>query len=254
MSRSIRQVSELLLLAVVASFATEALAQKQKPAPQPVRPASSGGGKSWSIVSSQPTYGGGGYGYGGWGGGWGGGGGTVAGNYYSGMANAVRAQGDYNLETSQAYINMEEAKRREIENRKQWTDAYFEMRRANSDYRAAERGPKGTPEDWVRFAKEAAPNRLSPGEIDYVTGRIAWPRLLQADEFKGGRKALDALFADRADKGGSIGPDGYQKIRDSANAMTTYLKKNIKRYPPHEYLDAKKFLESLAFEARFTTG
>lgn len=255
MNLYLRRVSELLLLVAAVSLATRAEAlQKQRPAPQPVRPASSGGGKSWSIVTTQPTYGGGGYGYGGWGGGWGGGGGTVAGNYYNGVANAVRAQGDYNLSTSQAYVNMEEAKRREIENRKAWTDAYFEMRRANSDYRAAERGPRGTPEDWVRFAKEAAPNRMSPGELDYVTGRIAWPRLLQSDEFKDGRESLDALFADRADRGGSIGPEGYQKIRNETAAMTAYLKKNIKRFPPNEYLDAKKFLESLAFEARFTTG
>ena len=98
----------------------------------------------------------------------------------NGMANVVRAQGDYNLNTSAAYVNLEEAERRDIENRQAWTQAYFEMRRTNAAYRDAERGPKGTPEDWVRFAKEAAPSRLSPGEIDNISGQIAWPRLLQA--------------------------------------------------------------------------
>lgn len=250
------RVSELLLVIGIVAVAADSFAQnaQKQPARQPVRPASSGGGKSWSTINSQPQYGGGGGYGGGWGGGWGGGGGTVAGNYMQGMASTVRAAGDYNLETSQAWVNAEEAKRREIENRKEWTDAYFEMRRANADYRAAERGPKGTPEDWVRYAREAAPARLSPGELDYVTGQIVWPRLLMADEFKDGREQLDRLYATRADKGGNIGPNGYQKIQDETDMMTAYLKKNIKRFPPNEYLEAKKFLESLAYEARFATG
>jgi hypothetical protein len=267
MKRSWRRVSELLLLAVAVSLATDGFAQAPAPRgagrPQnqgqagqgqrPVRPASDGGGRSWSTIDTQPTYAEGGGGFG-WGGGWGMGGGTVAGNYLQGMASTVRAAGDYNLSTSQAWVNAEEAKRRDIENRKAWTDAYFEMRRANADYRAAERGPRGTQEDWVRYAKEAAPSRLSPGEIDYVTGKLSWPRLLQLDEFKESRQELDHLFADRAEKGGSIGPYGYQRILDLTNAMTSALKKNIRNYPANEYLDARKFLESVAFEARFTTS
>ncbi len=253
MKRSMCRVSELLLCLAALMIADCAWAQKKSPQQQPVRPARTKPSQEWHTIDTQPSYGGDGGGYG-YGGGWGGGGGTVAGNYYNGGANAVRAQGDYNLSTSQAVVNMEEAKRREIENRKEWTDSYFEMRRANSDYRAAERGPKGTPEDWVRYAKEAAPTRPSPGDIDRVSGQIAWPRLLQADDFKDGRDELERLFADRADKGGSIGPDGYQQIQDEINGMMAYLKKNIKRYPTSEYLSARKFLESLAYEARFTTG
>ena len=252
MKRSMPGMSELLLGLLVLTVVDSLPAQKPQPKAPQVRPARNRPSQPWSTIDTQPSYGGGG-GYD-WGGGWGGGGGTVAGNYYNGVANAVRAQGDYNLSTSQAAVNLEEAKRRDIENRKEWTDSYFEMRRANQDYRAAERGPKGTPEDWVRYAKEAAPSRLSPGEIDQVSGQIAWPRVLQADDFKKGRDELERLFAIRADKGGSIGIDGYQEIQNITDALLAYMKKNIKRYPPNEYLNARKFLEGLAYEARFTTG
>jgi hypothetical protein len=253
MHRTLPRVSELLLCLAVLVIVDSVFAQKKPQQQQQVRPARTRPSEEWHTIDTQPSYGGnGGYGWGG--GAWGGGGGTVAGNYYSGVANAVRAAGDYNLSTSQAYVNMEEAKRRDIENRKEWTDSYFEMRRANADYRAAERGPRGTPEDWVRYAREAAPARLSPGQLDQVTGEIAWPRLLQAAGFKEGREELEHQFAIRADKGGSIGPNGYQQIQEVTNSMIAYLKKNIKSYPTNEYLDAKKFLESLAYEARFTTG
>jgi len=243
-----------LFLALVAAIAVNAGAQNQKPDPLKGAPrAPSSGGQPWSIVTTQPSYPSYG-GYGGWGGGWGGGGGTVAGDYLQGMASAVRAAGDYNLSTSQAYVNLEEAKRRDIVNRQAWTDAYFEMRRTNAAYRQVERGPKGTPDEWVRYAKEAAPARLSPGELDSVSGEINWPRILQRPEFKDGRDELERLYSHRAERGGSIGPGTYTEIQSSIAAMTDFLKSNIKKYPPNEYLDAKKFLESLAYEARFATG
>ncbi|MCH8858930.1 MAG: hypothetical protein IID54_05035, partial [Proteobacteria bacterium] len=118
-------------------------------------------------------YGGGGYGGGGYGyGGWGNGGGTVAGNYLTGLGRAIRAQGQYNLDTSAATINLEEARTRQIDNRKLWTNTYFEMRKVNQASRDAERRPRGTPETRVRLAQEAAPNRFSPGELDPVTGVV----------------------------------------------------------------------------------
>lgn len=252
----IPSVSELLLLALVAVFASEAFAQRgnQQQQQQPIRRASDNPSKEWSTIDTQTSGGGGmgGWGMGGWGMGWGGG--TAASSYMNGAANVVRAQGDYNLTTSQAMVNMGEAQRRNIENRKLWTDSYFEMRRANADYRAAERGPRGTPEDWVRFAREAAPNRPSPGELDYVTGGIAWPRLLRGEEFTQSRDELEKLFSKRASVDGNIGPETYRQIRDTTDAMMAQLKANIKKYRAHEYIDARKFIESLAFEARFASG
>ena len=59
---------------------------------------------------------------------------TAAEGALTGMANAISAQGQYNLSTSEAAINMEEAQRRDIENRGKWTDTYFEMRRVNKAY------------------------------------------------------------------------------------------------------------------------
>ena len=129
-------MSELLPVALVALAASGVFAQgaNRQQDQQPIRRASANPSQPWSTIDTQAG-GGGGYGGGGWGGGWGmgWGGGTAAGNYMNGAANVVRAQGDYNLTTSQAAVNMGEAQRRNIENRKLWTDSYFEMRRANAD-------------------------------------------------------------------------------------------------------------------------
>lgn len=117
------------------------------------------GGYAPGAVAVAPYYGGGGYGYGGYNN-WGAGS-TPAGSYLTGAANAIRAEGQYNLMSSAATINLEEAAKREIENRKRWTDAYFEMRRVNDAYNHPKRPPT-PPETWVRLAHEAAPARLPP--------------------------------------------------------------------------------------------
>src|SRR5262245_32416903 len=65
--------------------------------------------------STMPYYGG----YGGWG--FNNGiGSTAAGSYLGGLASAIRAEGQYNLMSSAAAINLEEAAKRDIENRQRW--------------------------------------------------------------------------------------------------------------------------------------
>lgn len=209
---------------------------------------------------SPPYYpGGGGYyggGGGGWGWGWGGGvGSTPAGSYLTGLGNAIRAQGQFNLDTSAAAINLEEAQKRAIENRKLWTNTYFEMRRINQEYRNARRPRPESPSTWVRRAQEAAPDRLSASELDPVTGRIAWPRVLVGNEYQGDRERLDRLFTDRALAHGAIGVETHAEIRIAIDETLARLRARIREYGTDEYLAARRFLTSLRHEATFpTTG
>src|SRR5262245_36253569 len=59
-------------------------------------------------------------------GGYGYGGGTAAGNYMYGMSNVIRAEGQYNLLTSMAGVNNEEARSRYLDNRKKWQENYLQ--------------------------------------------------------------------------------------------------------------------------------
>ena len=187
---------------------------------------------------------GGGY----YGGGYGGGGGTVAGNAAQGMASVVQAQGNYNLLTSQASINMKESDRLQMENDLQWTDTYFEMRQLNKSYRDAERGPKGTEADWVRYAQQAAPKRLTYRDIDPVSAKINWPLALREDDYTIERESLEKLFYDRLVKSGGIGLAAYHQIQELTAAMTAQLKTHIKEMDSNTYLNARNFLTSLAYE------
>ncbi len=205
---------------------------------------------------SFPYYGGGGGGYGGYGGfgmGWGMGGwgvgSTAGGSILTGMGNAIRAQGQYNLDTSAAAINMTEAQRREMENSKLWTQTYFEKRRINQAYRDSQRRPPGNSETWMRLAQAGAPARLSASALDPVTGRINWPAGLLSDAFQTERAQLDQAFADRALAHGAIGPQAHAQISSAIGQMVTTLKSLINDYSTNQYLESRNFLTSLSHEA-----
>ena len=114
-----------------------------------------------------------------YGGGWSGysGGTTAAGSAMNGMASVISAQGQRNLSNSAAAVNMTQAQKNEIENRQQWTNTYFDMRRVNQQQAAAVRGPSPTMEQIARMAKSARPKQLGSNQMDYVTGQLRWPML-----------------------------------------------------------------------------
>lgn len=171
-----------------------------------------------------------------------------------GLSEMMRAQGYQNLENSEAAKNWEQAKTMDYENRKVWTETYFDMRKMNREARAAENGPPVTQEQAMRLAKMAAPPRLGSTQLDPVTGHIQYPLVLTDDVFAPYRNKLDTLFAKRASTGGSIQYQEYQQIEGAIDDFLAALKGRVGKYAAGEYGRAKTFLESLAQETRFPAG
>jgi hypothetical protein len=174
---------------------------------------------------------------------------TVGESYSRGMADVVRSQGVYNLTTSQAAINMTQAQAQEIQNRGEATKTYFEMRRINKEYQDANREKPPTMEQVVRFAQEGKPKRLGPSELDYVSGKLRWPSVLMIDDFAEQRKQVDQVFAKRAEMGVANFDDQMQ-VRKTATQMMTDLKQQIQQIPSNTYMAARRFLESVTYEAQ----
>jgi hypothetical protein len=182
--------------------------------------------------------------YGGWAGNTGGG--TVAGSAMNGMASVISAAGDYNLSTSAAAINMTQAQKNEIENRQQYTNTYFEMRATNKQARAAEAGPKPTMEQLTRMAQEGVPKKLTPSNLDPVSGTIAWPSMLQTEPYEPQRTELNQIFATTASNGGMAFSD-QMKARQAIDGMFSVLKSQVRDVPPAVYVASREFLQSLKY-------
>jgi hypothetical protein len=151
------------------------------------------------------------------------GGGSTEGAWRHGFADIVRSAGAYNLMTSEALVNVEEARKKNIENRLQWTQTYFEMRRINDEYRRAQY-PRYSAQALAGWAASAATKRLTSSQLDPITGYLAWPRLLLTPDFADLRRDLDRLFAERATSKGAIGNDAYFQILDRADQMKERLR------------------------------
>lgn len=201
---------------------------------QPITPPSSGG-----------NY------YGGYGGGYHSS--TAAEGRLRGMGDLVRSAGQANLSNSAAAINYSAARRNEIENYSARTQTYFEMRDYNRKARAAERGPRASMEQLVRFAQAGKPKPLSPSEVDVVTGVLDWPRWLKSNEFAADRQKVERLFSERAHKGG-LGREDYMKAREVTDSMLAELKTQVRDTPPADYVASKQFLQSLAYAASQPAG
>ncbi len=234
----------------VACFTLCGTLEAQQPAPADGETYTPGTFPAPYYGGGRGYYGGyGGYGgFGGWGMGWGAGS-TAAGSYLTGMGNAIRSQGQYNLDTSAAAINLEEARKRDYENQKLWTQTYFEKRRINQAYQDSQKRPPLSQEAWVRLAQEKAPARLGPSELNPVTGEIRWPPGLMDQIYEVDRTKLDQAFAGWAEAHGAIGVTAHAQIRDAVDSMQNVLKAHIRDYETNQYVRSKNFLTSLAYEA-----
>lgn len=174
--------------------------------------------------------------------------------YSRGIADVISAIGQSSLAQSEANVNNQTAASMAIDNRLKWTNTYFEMRRVNSDARAAENGPRATTEDWIRMSKMMAPKRLSSVALDPISGHIQWPPALTLEEFSSYRQPIEAFYSDRARTGTVANYPNLLRLESVTDSLTEELKKHIREIPTSDYLIARNFIESLGYEARFASN
>lgn len=162
-----------------------------------------------------------------------------------GFADVVRSQGMANLYNAQAATEFEKARSAYLDNQYKATQTYFEMRRYNTEARRSERASPLSTEQYVRLARVEAPLALTSTQLDPLTGAIAWPAALAIPEYTAFRSQIEKLFADRSSSYGS-----YGEIQKACNAFLEQLKVDIMKFPAGDYVNGRKFLDSLIFAAR----
>lgn len=217
-------------------------------------------GDDWRGLSSRGGWGNGwrGGGWHGWGhGGWGWGGryhhaSTFAQGYLDGVASVMRAQGQRAESFARAYTQAQEGHRRRILNDALYIEQWFERRKMNREYRAAERMPTPTPEQIKEYAKAPLPDKLSNERLNRETGNINWPDVLKWEMFEEHRDVIAHLYRIRC-QGNSqtgVGSSNSRWIEKVGDDFLSLLKDNMDSMSPSEYLYAKNFLKSLIHEAR----
>lgn len=175
---------------------------------------------------------------------------TEAEGILKGSAAVIASAGQYNLDTAKASVYAEEGRSKAIENNQKFVQTYFEIRKINREQREAEIGPRATVQELAAWAKEAAPKRLDGSQYEPALGRVFWPAVLQSPQFTAYRADIDHAMSTREPGNSGLGSENFRNVKVAVESMQETLKANVDLIPPAEYVQAKKFLTSLQWEAQ----
>ncbi|MEM1224404.1 MAG: hypothetical protein AAGJ40_01840 [Planctomycetota bacterium] len=170
------------------------------------------------------------------------------------LEDAIRDSSQSSDRPSMAMIDRERAKSMSYDNEIKHVQTYFEKRKLNREYRAAEGRPQRTTEQIVAARKARQPDRLTIAEYDAYRGRVNWPVLIRHQHFQSVRTQLDGLLVQHASAGGGLNTMQYASIAKAIDSMSSELDRYHSRLDPNQYVYTQRFLKSLRYEASFAVG
>jgi hypothetical protein len=153
---------------------------------------------------------------------------TAGEGYQRGAAAIISAQGERNLNNSQARINNQDAYSMAIDNSIKSVNAYWEKRDIYAQRQAQKDYETGQKRDAWLARHRLEP--LGPNEFDRTTGYITWPKILEQPEYDQYRKTLDELFRKRATTG-ALTSDDYMLATATSKEFRTALTAQQSKYP-----------------------
>lgn len=169
-----------------------------------------------------------------------------------GPTSIISSLGQYNVSSSQAAVNYENAYSQYLDNRKKYQATYFDMRRNWISWRSEMRAPPPTELQVAAYNTARLPKPLSPSEFDPGHGVLHWPPVLRHKDFDDDRHRLEGLLTEAAAdaQNAGLGTENYRAIQRSIDCLHGKLRTQIGRYSPDAYIAAQKFLKSLSHQAR----
>jgi hypothetical protein len=167
-----------------------------------------------------------------------------------GMAALVTSTGMATLMGSKAAVNAQEAGSLYIDNTVKATQAYIDRQRMLASYQASLRKPPPSAEQLYRMSQAGLPKALTTDQFDPVSGDINWPLVLRDDPFVSYREATQKFFHEAVSSPHTFTYASYDGLREASDECLAQLKSRIKSYRPNDYIQAKKFVESLVYAAQ----
>ncbi len=176
---------------------------------------------------------------------------TATEGFLRGSAALVQANAQKNYLDSIALVNLQEAQRRAIENRKLYVQTYLANKEAIREHRQKYAPVPPTAEQWARVQEMANPDRLTEQQFDPNTGAVVWPHILRQEEYSAMRLRIDQLLSERTPETIGDGSPNQREISTLIDGMARILKSNISNVTAGQFGAANAFLKSLDFEMRF---
>ena len=139
---------------------------------------------------------------------------TAGESYARGISGIISAQGQKNLDDSQARINNQDAYSQAIDNSVKSVSAYWEKKDIYAERQAQQFAE--IEQKRQRYIARRGSLDFSPEEFDRTTGQVNWPKILEESSFDPYRTTLDTAFKDRAYNGALTG-DQYMAATKAYN-------------------------------------
>jgi hypothetical protein len=177
--------------------------------------------------------------------GMGGGGTTAAESYQRGMADVIRARGEFQRQQAQAARDFEIARSAYIDNQTQWLAEYHQRQRMGEAQRQQQQQQRREAIDRARSARAAARTQELPvpSQIDPDTGEIDWPSVLQEPRYSDMTEKLDTLMRQWAQ--GQDASVLAPQVAQLADQLQTQLHANIRDYAANDFIAGDRLLTAL---------
>lgn len=153
---------------------------------------------------------------------------TAGEGYANGVSNVIAAQGQRNLNNSQAAINLTEARSAQIDNQVKSVNAFWEKKEIYSEHQQQQLAEITAKRN--RYLAKNALQNLTPEQFDRTTGKINWPGQLMQQQYDEYRNTLSQLFEKRAYQGMLSGEE-YTQATAASRQWRAMLAKQKDVYP-----------------------
>jgi hypothetical protein len=165
-----------------------------------------------------------------------------------GVAEIQNASANQALGFSAAQINFETARRMQMEDRVRNVETYWAARNAWQANRNRELAQRRNRTAQAQPAASKAATAASPTILGNTAGEIAWPTWLLGEERASYRRLVEAVSY--RELSGNARPADYARLAEATDGLLADLRNDVTQIRGDEYVEAKRFLERLALEAR----
>ena len=168
-----------------------------------------------------------------------------------GLASVIAARGYADLQHSVAARNYLALRSQDFDNRLQWTRAYYDMRREHRAYVSDH--TRLSMDEITKIASDAAPKRSMPRSSTRRRARLPGRSFCKTRAMSRSPTSWRTC-TNRAIASNFVGAENYQNINKTCEDLLNLLKANIDEYQPNDFIQARRFIESLRYESRFPTS
>lgn len=176
----------------------------------------------------------------------------------AGAAAAGRGQeaadiGQYQVEHQQAEEIHQQAVKQYYQNEGIARENYEQQQQTQQqEVSAEEAAARQSHADYeAKLHQMTAAHRLTADQFDRANGILQWPYVLRSDEFSDLRTKIDHLYAERTPDNSGTDSSSYEQIEQACDAMIAIINSEAGKLGIEEFITAKHFAQSVAYEASF---